>query len=328
MPGNFTHLMDTDTSNIADISANSSSVESPPTDWFTVVFPVVTGLHVFLNALVLLPFIVKEDLRTSFTVYVICLSLSNTIQGSVMNVIQLIGLYRVPFWAIKNEFECSVYLYMDSVFAAGATYCHVLITINRLWALTFPVSYRQSHTKGVAIVICGAMWLYVHAISLPFYLQDEVVYRRRPVAVNGCMANTEAQPHWVLVVVVSMYIIPTVVILGAYPFLWYFHQIRNKRVGQTVDTGTQEQPRMLRRQGRSGEAFRVLTCLTITIAVCWLPTDSLYILRTVSSFDTSFLDEPALVLYVLQGVIDPVLFVISLRDLKKFIMAILCHMHR
>ena len=112
---------------------------------------------------------------------------------------------------------------------------HVLIAINRVWAVLAPHSYRERHqTPHMAIGLCVAMYAIVHSICLPLWLQDWLYYRApiRPDAARmkqQCLMNTSAQPT-LLVVCKIIYNGPNVVmVVATLIILWAKHRQQRRR---------------------------------------------------------------------------------------------------
>ena len=102
---------------------------------------------------------------------------------------------------------------------AGIRVCHTLITINRIWAVIWPHSYRQNHNTWTACLICVGGWVYVHVNLLPGYVLD-ILYYRLPLVVNTCYLNTDAQWQWLLAMQVLVYAMALFIMVGSYPIIW------------------------------------------------------------------------------------------------------------
>ncbi|OQV12434.1 putative Macrophage colony-stimulating factor 1 receptor 2 [Hypsibius exemplaris] len=80
----------------------------------------------------------------------------------------LIDLPAIPFdlrtamavgvWT-TGEVSCSAYPYFVWVASSMQYNQHLLIACCRMWAIIHPVSYRQRHSKWLACILCGTVWV-------------------------------------------------------------------------------------------------------------------------------------------------------------------------
>lgn len=121
------------------------------------------------------------------------------------------------------------------VMDAAMRNCHVLITVNRIWAVFWPQSYCTVHSRSVAGAICLAVWVTVLVLILPGYLLDALYYRE-PLVIHPCRLNAEAQWAWAAVMQFLVFDLCELVMLAAYPVVWYkrCHQRRRRQVGPST----------------------------------------------------------------------------------------------
>lgn len=131
--------------------------------------PVVTIIAVIFgsiyNVLILISYWRSPHLRSAFAVYVIALTISNLIFVLFFFPFSLLSeLHSV--WSFGNG-ACTTYMYFANVFATLVLHAHLMITVNRSWAVSFPVFYRNYHNTGFAVRACLIMVLYVHLLGVP-----------------------------------------------------------------------------------------------------------------------------------------------------------------
>ena len=153
--------------------------------------PAVVG-----NGFVLCIFLHKPVLITPFNIYLVVLLSANvfySLTGGPLDIVN--NLY--DNWILSAEM-CSIYLYLTIIFQGYLTMIHVTITLNRMWAIFYPIHYRHHHNKKVAVLISLAAMAFANAIMLPFLLIDEFHYRQS-IAEVGCACNFNAQWwHWAI----------------------------------------------------------------------------------------------------------------------------------
>ena len=106
-----------------------------------------------------------------FTSYAICIVLGD-LMFTFYNVLLTIQLF-VGYWPF-SERSCSVMLFL--VYGGGLVvlYGELLIAINRIWAVYAPLHYRTHHTKRLAWLLNGVLWLLAMTFIVPFIALDDV----------------------------------------------------------------------------------------------------------------------------------------------------------
>ncbi|OQV13411.1 hypothetical protein BV898_12363 [Hypsibius exemplaris] len=193
-----------------------SAVYHPWTVIPTVALTVLV-ISVPLNSAILYLFARHRHLRTGFTVY-----LMNLLAANLLSVLIQIPIYltanRLPYWWIGGP-ACTAYIY-GYIIQSGMCNAHALISVNRLWAVCRPLSYRRLHSQRTAWLFCLLMWVYVHSLTLPGVVDDARFYRL-PEPIYGCIVNKAAQPGWAFPHQFIVFTLPAVVVFFTYPFICY-----------------------------------------------------------------------------------------------------------
>ncbi|XP_055349949.1 uncharacterized protein LOC129596639 [Paramacrobiotus metropolitanus] len=248
-------------------------------------------LQVSFNTFMLLFLVLQKSLRTGFSVYLIGLLAANIFYAFGQFPVEIVQPLFGGWW--MSRAVCSYYIYHVWVFVSVSMHMHVLITVNRLWALTFPLSYRNRHTTKLACLLSVGMVAYVHIVCLPLFLLDELYYRLPPEGEAGCQLNTDKQPLYSAIENIVSCDLPI------------------KATTTTTTTGTNQ------KKDGGVRPFLILTLLTCSVLICWTP-NQLY--WTMNSFmDVSGLiqlENIALLLYPLQAILDPIVFALSLNTVR------------
>ena len=204
---------------------NNSSINSNINSTLTLVWTSGTRFSLFIlvsvlvtNGSVLYIFFRRPSLLTPFTAYVINLLFANILRTLLCYPLELINSLYNTWWS--GWTSCTVSLYGTWVVEAAMCNAHILIALNRLWAVSFPHSYRTRHTARFAILTCLAMWIYVHTGLLPGVIMDVIRYRK-PLATDGCILNTASQMTWSYVVQITYSALPYAVVILVYPIVCY-----------------------------------------------------------------------------------------------------------
>ncbi|GAV03726.1 hypothetical protein RvY_14114 [Ramazzottius varieornatus] len=183
-----------------------------------------------LNVSLLVTFIRRPTLRNSFGVYLMNLLIIDTILVFAFGPLNLIDKYAST-WAIG---------YKACLFAGHTAFtcenlvikAHFLIALYRLWAIVFPISYRNHHSTKLAIVLCSTTWLVLNVTNIPVAIVTSVLV---PGKINGtlkCDVDTDAMGIWYPITQLFLFDTPICVVLLTYPVVCYksFFQDRKQRV--------------------------------------------------------------------------------------------------
>lgn len=128
-------------------------------NWIAVLQVLITTATIILNGFLL--FLLKDwHSLTAFTVYLVALCSSNIVYAALNGPFDvLVALYKN--WQFGSE-ACTLFIYGGMVVSSITMFCHCLITSNRMWAIFGPLSYRNYHSKKVAIIICVSISVSTH----------------------------------------------------------------------------------------------------------------------------------------------------------------------
>ncbi|XP_055354831.1 D(1)-like dopamine receptor [Paramacrobiotus metropolitanus] len=285
-------------------------------------FLTFTAITLIFNVGMLVILLKDKGIQASFTVYMVGLLLSNILYTGLVNPTEILRQVHGDLWLGKRG--CDLRTASEWIFSAITKHSHLLITLNRGWALVFPLSYKEKHTITVACMIFAGMIVYVLALVLPGVILDALYYRH-PLS-EGCGLNTDAQFTWSVVIQFVIFDFPVVFIAGSYPFLLWMHIKRKKRSIRVKDSkanGTQmtdysdknailkinQKPKEKKNKSKP---FVVLTLLTTGTVICWTPTMVYYTIACfTSTANMGQFFNVAIFVYSLQGLLDPVSFAFS-----------------
>ncbi|GAU89719.1 hypothetical protein RvY_02233 [Ramazzottius varieornatus] len=337
------------TRNLTALSSNStSSFDSPlKINWtFIPIFlTILTPPTIVLNTTVLLILLTTRSLRTVFNVYIINLLLSDF--GVTVSVYSLdIINFLYPRWVLDDQ-ACTAYLYLQSIFHASTLNAHALLGVNRIWAVYFPLHYRQHQIGSMkkAISICIVTFIVINAFVIPGIARD-ALYFRVPLNFLPCFVNNAAQPVWARIQQALVYDLPLAFLVATIPLVWYkrWGRIRNRnrvtihsrapvnaghlqssdkpRAGKmipssiaegSVDTGNAGN---LRQAHGEKSSFNVWLTLTVSTLICWTPLLVYFNMAIAGQQAPTQLFQLGVVLYSLTVLVDPFLFIVIIPDVK------------
>ena len=153
MANNTTRSLWTLGPNNADLAAPPQNATNKAIDWnlvrlekcYPYILIILLIAMLLANAVVLTAFIKHRTLRTPFNIYLISLIMADIAQ-SLFDLPFMIGETFYATWPY-GRIACNFSLYGKWIFSAAVRNTHSMISLNRLWALFMPISYKQYHTK-------------------------------------------------------------------------------------------------------------------------------------------------------------------------------------
>ncbi|XP_055330397.1 blue-sensitive opsin-like [Paramacrobiotus metropolitanus] len=280
-----------------------------------VIFLLTCGiLMVVLNSLLVVIFIFHRELRSPFSVYLIALSIANVLCSgrSFCNAIQEV----CPHF-LYHPVLCDLRLYVGWCLSGLPENVHLLIAVNRIWAVALPISYRNHHSIKLAIVLSAAAFVYVQVLTIPS-VAINAWYYRPPLDKYGCFVNTFRMPVWYEISIILIFEFPVVFVL----FTWIYLMVRlhrsAKRAAMRKGLSQMSEQMGAIRQNKFNGSFAVFSFLTIGAVVCWLPYETMYVVWGFRNRTESERKLPLnlLAVYTLQQVLDPVLIVLTSKPLR------------
>ncbi|OQV19859.1 hypothetical protein BV898_06129 [Hypsibius exemplaris] len=334
-------ISDGDLSNVSLIdvvqssSVNLTTKRDVSPQWTLIpIFYIVTAVVGFLgNGTILFLFAWDRTLRRkykAFNVYVVNLLSANMCCILVMYPLSIITHIYPTSWYL-GEPACGLLIYALDVLEAVVINSHALIAVARVWAVVDPITYRDYHSIRVALITCLVVWVYLHVFMAPRIILDALYYRL-PVATHGCQLNVFAQKGWSIAELLVNYLLPTVVILLAFPTILgakILRRMNGAAVGpKSADISAvgglpmvpkvrqrsvpTDQPSVLENARRATGKYHMLAALTVSVTVCWSP---LLIFFSLVHFRPRYWDttwfQVGTVMYTCQTMLDPVLFTLT-----------------
>ncbi|GAV01023.1 hypothetical protein RvY_11799 [Ramazzottius varieornatus] len=314
----------------------------------------VTQEALVTNGLLVYLFARYRSVRTPFNVYAVNLCLSNLGYLSFLYPTSLYNEWR-PTSSPPSKAFCVFHRFTIHGFRPVIVHTHLLVALNRLWALAAPVSYRNYHRSDSLLrpsLICLSIWLYVELFILPGIVIDALsppsLYETVHCSANSC------GPNWYLNTgLFLIYDAPLVLFLLIYPVIFAIifstSRLRPGHVSsiqhptnQTENTATHDGDNHTLRPtshgehpvpvtavttnskascfGRlahqSGRQFMMLTLLTFNVVISLFPAQLYYTLITFG-LNPSGMFAVVGTLYALGCIFDPILFFISVTTFKE-----------
>ncbi|XP_055352990.1 uncharacterized protein LOC129598929 [Paramacrobiotus metropolitanus] len=330
---------------IANLTARGFGNSTTPTGaTLTPQFAVKTVIAVtsfILNFGLLIVHIMRPAYINHFTVYLLFLYIANTVYlAGAFPFIFLSEVYNVEF-SFQGLTTCLTFSYFHWVVSLVPVMCHMLIALNRLWALTYPLGYRNYHTRNMACLICVLTVLYVHLFKLPsLFMFKPNAYQVRLETSQICSIPVpQGYFYFTRVDSILNRFAPLFIIAGVYAYLVI--KRFSKKLGKVTDAsesvelakklenmdpgnmsrihGAGRPPRTVERS--VVRPFLILTLTTISVIICWLPLD------VILFYQWFLIGKPSLtiftvfqychMMYMIQLLFDPIMWIVSFRKARK-----------
>ncbi|XP_055330434.1 5-hydroxytryptamine receptor 1D-like [Paramacrobiotus metropolitanus] len=270
----------------------------------------VTPAGMILNGILLLILIANKTLHTSFAVYVFVILLSSFLYASLEFLLVILENYGDFTIALCYLQQCSQWL-----ISAQWVNAQLQICLNRIWALTFPISYKERHTKRVAVMITAANWAMLYMLGIPTIVLNTRYFPANPSKpFVSCITDMIARGRYTLGNMIMDLTVPTIIIILSYPYLLY-RQLKRSKKRKAMSA---ENPgiRMLIKEDL--HAFLVLTSITVSVALFWAPISISFILLITGKLRLAP-DTMQLISYgfaLCDLVMNPCLICLSAKDLR------------
>lgn len=151
-------------------------------------------------------------LRSNFNFYLLNMAISDILFAifamSNFSATMYYGYYPFGFAS------CTFWLYSDWIFSAATENIMMLVSLDRLVCVYWPIFYRNKQKSGYALIIVSAMWLWLHVAILPSLLLSRLHagtldYRR-------CQIDYQVHQDLITACVMAVFWLPEVFTVVAY----------------------------------------------------------------------------------------------------------------
>ena len=117
---------------------------------------VVVGVTFTANLFVLASFIAEKKLRTTFAALIANLALVDLLVA-----VTAFDFYTISvmygYWPL-GEIMCGIWVVIDHVTVLASCFTLSAIGVDRMWSITWSISYRRYNTLGKAAGFIAAIW--------------------------------------------------------------------------------------------------------------------------------------------------------------------------
>lgn len=251
--------------------------------WQVVLIVLLTGMLSLLtiigNILVVVSFKVNRQLKTVNNYFLLSLAVADLIIGVIS--MNLYTAYIVMgYWAMGN-WACDLWLAIDYVASNASVMNLLVISFDRYFSVTRPLTYRAKRTTKRAGIMIGLAWFVSLVLWAPAILLWQYFEGKRTVPADQCYIQFLEQPIITFCTAIAAFYLPVSIMSVLYWRIYKETQNRSKELaglqgsggrggaGGRSGNGASEKARFLHQSGssRSCSSYE-LTKLTQRKSMC------------------------------------------------------------
>ncbi|XP_042541802.1 muscarinic acetylcholine receptor M3 [Dipodomys spectabilis] len=244
-PGTVPHL---GSYNISQASENLSSPNGTAADplgghtvWQVVFIALLTGFLALVtiigNILVIVAFKVNKQLKTVNNYFLLSLACADLIIGVIS--MNLFTTYIIMNrWALGN-LACDLWLSIDYVASNASVMNLLVISFDRYFSITRPLTYRAKRTTKRAGVMIGLAWVISFVLWAPAILFWQYFVGKRTVPPGECFIQFLSEPTITFGTAIAAFYMPVTIMTILYWRIYKETEKRTKELAGLQATGTE-----------------------------------------------------------------------------------------
>nr|XP_020459538.1 muscarinic acetylcholine receptor M5 [Monopterus albus] len=191
---------------------------------------IVSLITIVGNVLVMLSFKVNSQLKTVNNYYLLSLAFADLIIGALsMNLYTTYIL--MGYWSLGNV-ACDLWLAVDYVASNASVMNLLVISFDRYFSITRPLTYRAKRTPKRAAIMIGLAWLVSFVLWAPPILCWQYFVGERKVPENECQIQFLTEPVITFGTAIAAFYFPVSVMTILYCRIYKETQKRTKDLAE------------------------------------------------------------------------------------------------
>ncbi|KAG7510231.1 muscarinic acetylcholine receptor M5-like [Solea senegalensis] len=244
--------------NLLNSTVNSTAMDIHPVThnlWEVITIATVSAIVSLItivgNVLVMLSFKVNSQLKTVNNYYLLSLAAADLIIG-VFSMNLYTSYILMGYWALGN-LACDLWLAVDYVASNASVMNLLVISFDRYFSITRPLTYRAKRTPKRAGIMIGLAWLVSLILWAPPILCWQYFVGKRTVPEKQCQIQFFSEPVITFGTAIAAFYIPVSVMTILYCRIYKETEKRTKDLAElqginhSTDSGvSQPQKTMIR----------------------------------------------------------------------------------
>lgn len=207
--------------------------------WQVVLIVLLTGtlslVTIIGNILVVVSFKVNRQLKTVNNYFLLSLAVADLIIGVIS--MNLYTAYLVMgYWAMGN-WACDLWLAIDYVASNASVMNLLVISFDRYFSITRPLTYRAKRTTKRAGIMIGLAWFVSLVLWAPAILLWQFFEGKRTVPSGECYIQFLSQPIITFCTAVAAFYLPVTIMSVLYWRIYKETQNRSKELAGLQGSG-------------------------------------------------------------------------------------------
>uniref|UniRef100_A0A3Q2D861 Muscarinic acetylcholine receptor n=1 Tax=Cyprinodon variegatus TaxID=28743 RepID=A0A3Q2D861_CYPVA len=191
---------------------------------------IVSLITIVGNVLVMLSFKVNSQLKTVNNYYLLSLAFADLIIG-VLSMNLYTTYILMGYWSLGN-IACDLWLAVDYVASNASVMNLLVISFDRYFSITRPLTYRAKRTPKRAAIMIGLAWLVSFVLWAPPILCWQYFVGERKVPLDQCQIQFLTEPVITFGTAIAAFYIPVSVMTILYCRIYKETQKRTKDLAE------------------------------------------------------------------------------------------------
>ncbi|KAH8278424.1 hypothetical protein KR018_003150 [Drosophila ironensis] len=304
---------------------------------YTVFEILVAIVSIIGNVLVIIVFRRERKLRRRTNYYIVSLAMADFLVGSLGVPFAILASIGLP----RNLHACLFTVSLLVVLCTISIFCLVAVSVDRYWAILYPMAYSRNVRTRTAIVIISMCWVAGTIVGfLPLFGWHADVGTNQE-----CLFVEVMDYDYLVFLYFATIITPALLMLAFYTHIYRVRQIVTMNPASDLSRRSSAAAVQVTTPGRGGHAgtmLRVLgaarkrdvkatqnlSIIVLFFMICWIP---LYTINCIKAFCPDCYVHPKLTLFCiilshLNSAVNPVLYAYHLKDFRAALKNLLLRM--
>ncbi|XP_068153752.1 uncharacterized protein AdoR isoform X2 [Drosophila tropicalis] len=321
------------------VSDNPSTELNIPYTVFEILVAIVSIIG---NVLVIIVFRRERKLRRRTNYYIVSLAMADFLVGSLGVPFAILASIGLP----HNLHACLFTVSLLVVLCTISIFCLVAVSVDRYWAILYPMAYSRNVRTRTAIVIISMCWVAGSIVGfLPLFGWHADVGPNQE-----CLFVEVMDYDYLVFLYFATIITPALLMLAFYTHIYrviikQVRQIVTMNPASDLSRRSSTAPMQVTTPGRGGhtgtmlrvlgaarkrdvKATQNLSIIVLFFMICWIP---LYTINCIKAFCPNCYVHPKLTLFCiilshLNSAVNPVLYAYHLKDFRAALKNLLLKM--